>query len=129
MLEKENQFNFLYDDNDTLFEKIEKIAQEIYRSNTVVYSDEARNIIQDLQDKGFGRLPICISKTQYSISDDSKAIGAAVHNTLHVRDVKIYNGAGFITVYTGDVMTMPGLSKTPNYERIDYINGKVVGLS
>ena len=129
VLEKENQFNFLYDDNDTLFEKIEKIAQEIYRSNTVVYSDEARNIIQDLQDKGFGRLPICISKTQYSISDDSKAIGAAVHNTLHVRDVKIYNGAGFITVYTGDVMTMPGLSKTPNYERIDYINGKVVGLS
>ena len=129
VLEKENQFNFLYDDNDTLFEKIEKIAQEIYRSNTVVYSDEARNIIQDLQDKGFGRLPICISKTQYSISDDSKAIGAAFHNTLHVRDVKIYNGAGFITVYTGDVMTMPGLSKTPNYERIDYINGKVVGLS
>lgn len=129
VLEKENQFNFLYDDNDTLFGKIEKVAQEIYRSNTVVYSDEARNIIQDLQDKGFGRLPICISKTQYSISDDSKAIGAAVNNTLHVRDVKIYNGAGFITIYTGDVMTMPGLSKTPNYERIDYINGKVVGLS
>lgn len=128
-MENDNQFNLLYDDNDTIFEKIEKVAKEIYRSSNVVYTDEARSIINDLQDKGFGHLPICISKTQYSISDDSKKLGAYIGNTLHIRDVKIYNGAGFITIYTGDVMTMPGLSKTPNYEKIDYVNGHIVGLS
>ena len=129
VMERENTFNLLYDDNDTIFAKIEKVSREIYRSSEVVYTDEARSIINDLENKGFGKLPICIAKTQYSISDNAKALGAPVSNVLHVRDVKVYNGAGFIAVLTGNIMTMPGLSKTPNYERIDYINGKVVGLS
>ncbi len=129
VLEKDNQFNLLYDDNNTIFEKIEKISHEIYRSCEVVYTEEARKKINSLQNKGFGKLPICIAKTQYSISDDSKKLGAPILNTLHVRDVKLYNGAGFITVITGNIMTMPGLSKTPNYEKIDYINGKIIGLS
>ena len=126
-LENDNEFSLLYDDQDTIFTKIEKVSREIYRSSKVVYTDEIRSIINDLQEKGYGRLPICIAKTQYSISDNSKAL--LIGNILHVRDVKVYNGAGFITVITGNIMTMPGLSKTPNYERIDYVNGRIVGLS
>lgn len=129
VMENDNKFKLLYENKDTIFNKIEKISREIYRSSEVVYTDEARSIINELQDKGYGRLPICIAKTQYSISDDSKALLAPIGNVLHVKDVKVYNGAGFITVITGSIMTMPGLSKTPNYERIDYVNGKIVGLS
>ena len=128
-LEQNNNFRLLYNDTDTIFSKIEKIAREIYRSDDVTYSDIAKEKIMDLQSKGFGNLSVCIAKTQYSISDDSKLLGAAIHNTLHVKDVELYNGAGFITVLTGNIMTMPGLPKNPNYEKIDYINGKVVGLS
>ena len=128
-LEQNNNFRLLYNDTDTIFSKIEKIAREIYRSDDVIYSDIAKEKIMDLQSKGFGNLSVCIAKTQYSISDDGKLLGAAIHNTLHVKDVELYNGAGFITVLTGNIMTMPGLPKNPNYEKIDYINGKVVGLS
>ncbi len=129
LLENENNFKTLYDDNDSIFDKISKISKEIYRSGNVVYSDVASGRIKDLEEKGFGNLPICISKTQYSISDDPKQLGAPINNTLHVRDVKLYNGAGFITVLTGDIISMPGLPKKPNYEKIDFVDNKTVGLS
>lgn len=128
-LKKENEFRLLYQDDDTIFTKISKISHEIYRASEVSYTDIARQKIEDLEQKGFGRLPICIAKTQYSISDDSKLLGSPRDHVLHVRDVEIYNGAGFITVLTGSIMTMPGLPKIPNYEKIDYVQGKVIGLS
>lgn len=128
-LEKENDFHFLYDLEDSLTTKIEKVAKEIYRASDVVYSNEALEKIQTLQGKGFGDLPICIAKTQYSISDDCQLLGAPTNHTLHIRDVHIYHGAGFITVLAGNIMTMPGLPTHPNYEKIDYVNDKVIGLS
>ena len=128
-LENENEFKLIYNDEDTIYDKIKKVSHEIYRSSDVEYTDIAKVKIEDLQNKGFGNLPICIAKTQYSISDDMKKLGAPINNTLHVRDVILYNGAGFITVLTGDIMTMPGLPTTPNYEKIDYVDGKIIGLS
>ena len=128
-LDNDNIFNTLYNDTDTIYEKISKVSSNIYRSSNIEYSEEAKIKIDKLQKKGFGNLPICISKTQYSISDDPKSLGAPINNTLHVKDVKLYNGAGFITILTGNIMTMPGLPSNPNYEKIDYIDGKVVGLS
>lgn len=129
VLEKENEFNYLYDLDIPIIEKINKIAKEVYRSKEVIFNDIIRSKIDELQEKGYGNLPICIAKTQYSISDDSKLLGAPVDNVFHVRDVNLYNGAGFITVFAGGIMTMPGLPKNPNYEKIDYINNKIVGLS
>ena len=112
-----------------LKKKIAIVAQEIYRSTNIEFSAESLEKIDELEEKGFGKLPICVAKTQYSISDDPKLLGAPINNTLHVKDVKLYNGAGFITILTGNIMTMPGLPSNPNYEKIDYIDGKVVGLS
>jgi formate--tetrahydrofolate ligase len=74
-------------------------------------------------------LPICVAKTQYSLSDDAKKLGALYEHTIHVKNVKIYNGAGFIVVYLGDIISMPGLSKKPNYLNIDIIDNQIVGLS
>lgn len=128
-LERDNQFHFLYELDDSIFNKIGVVAREIYRAEEVSYTDLAKRKIERLQNSGYGKLPICIAKTQYSISDDSKLLGAPVNHTLHVRDIKLYNGAGFITILTGNIMTMPGLPKVPNYEKIDYINDKIVGLS
>ena len=124
-----NNFRLLYDDNDSIYDKISKIAKTIYRSGEIEYSDLAKEKIDELQNEGFGNLPICIAKTQYSISDDPKLLNAPLGNTLHVKDVRLYNGAGFITVLTGSIMTMPGLPSNPNYEQIDYIDNKIIGLS
>lgn len=128
-LEKDNEFHFLYEIDEPIFKKIDTVAHEIYRAAEVSYTELARRKIEQLQSSGYGKLPICVAKIQYSISDDSKLLGAPINHTLHVRDVKLYNGAGFITILTGNVMTMPGLPKVPNYEKIDYVNDRVVGLS
>lgn len=128
-LEKDNEFHLLYEIDEPIFKKIDTVAHEIYRAAEVSYTELARRKIEQLQSSGYGKLPICVAKTQYSISDDSKLLGAPINHTLHVRDVKLYNGAGFITILTGNVMTMPGLPKVPNYEKIDYVNDRVVGLS
>lgn len=128
-LEKDNDFHFLYELDESIFNKIDTVAQEIYRAAEISYTDLAKRKIEQLQNLGYGKLPICVAKTQYSISDDSKLLGAPINHTLHVRDVKLYNGAGFITILTGNIMTMPGLSKVPNYEKIDYVNDKIIGLS
>ena len=127
--ENENSFNLLYDNELSLVEKIKKVATEIYRATDVNFSELAMSKLQELENKGFGSYPVCIAKTQYSFSDDAKRVGAPTDFVIHVRDVRLYNGAGFVTVLLGDIMTMPGLSRNPNYEKIDLIDDKIVGLS
>lgn len=124
----ENHFAPLYDTNQSILSKISILAKEIYHADNVVYSEKAKMKIQALDISTHKNLPICIAKTQYSISDDSKKLGYPKDYTLHVSDVRIYSGAGFITVLLGSIMTMPGLPEVPNYEQIDLKEDKIVGL-
>ena len=126
--DSDSNFKLLYDDSISLVEKIKKIVKEVYRGKDVNFSDLAVEKINELETKKLSNLPICIAKTQYSFSDNPKAIGAPVDFVINVRDVVLYNGAGFITVLLGDIMTMPGLSKKPNYEKIDVVNNEITGL-
>ena len=123
----ENDFNLLYEDNLSIKEKIEKVAKEIYHAGTIKYSDLAEKQIKELKD--YSNLPICIAKTQYSLSDDPKKLGYPKDYEITVKEIRLYRGAGFITVLLGDILTMPGLSRVPNLENID-INeiGEVTGL-
>lgn len=123
-----NHFHYLYDDQMTVFEKIDALAKEIYHAKEVVYSDLALSKLQDIELIHQNYLPICVAKTQYSISDDPKLLGYPKDYTLHVKDVNLYSGAGFITILLGNIMTMPGLPEKPNYEKIDVINHNIVGL-
>ena len=126
---EEATFNFLYDINDSIQNKINKIAVEIYRAKEVVYSEESLKSIGQIEKLGYDKLPICIAKTQYSITDDPKKLGYPKDSTVTVRDMKVSAGAGFIVVYMGNIMTMPGLSKTPAYKNIDFdVNNKIIGL-
>lgn len=124
-----NKFQLLYPDNYALSDKIKAVAKEIYRADNVIFSDEALENIDALEKNDKGKLPVCIAKTQYSFSDNAKAVGAPENFDIHVRDVILYNGAEFITVLLGDIMTMPGLSRKPNYEKINVIDDEIVGLS
>lgn len=125
---QEKHFRLLYDDNLTLTEKIEKVCIDIYRAGRVEYSDLALKKIKELEENSKSHLPICVAKTQYSFSDDAKKLGAPTDFSVLVRDVCLYNGAGFVTVLLGDIMTMPGLPVVPNYEKINYVDGKIVGI-
>ena len=110
-------------------DKIEKIARNIYHAGSVDYSKEAKEKIEVFEKLGYGNYPVCIAKTQYSISDDPKKLGYPKGYEIQVRDVNIYTGAGFIVVYLGNIMTMPGLSRSANYERIDIdSNYQIKGL-
>ena len=129
VLNNKNDFKVLYEDELSLVEKVNKVAKEIYRAKDVEFSEIALDKLNLFEEKGLGKLPICIAKTQYSFSDDAKAVGAPNDFVIHVRDVRLYNGAGFITVLLGDIMTMPGLSRKPNYEIIDVVDGNIVGLN
>ena len=121
-----NHFKLLYDDNSTLQAKIEKICHEIYGAADVKYSDAAIDKLKKLS--SYSNLPICVAKTQYSFSDDAKKLGAPADFSVLVRDVCLYSGAGFITIFLGNIMTMPGLPSKPNYENIDLVGDKIVGL-
>ncbi len=129
-LTKENSaFQLLYDDTLSITDKILKVAQEIYHAKDIVYSDRAKESLANLEDNNIANLPICVAKTQYSLSDDAKKLGSPRDYTITVRDLVLYNGAGFITVLLGNIMTMPGLPAVPNYEKIDLdCNGNIVGL-
>ena len=129
VLENENEVNYIYDLDDNIKQKIEKVAYEIYRATNIEYSEKANEIINYLESNNLSNLPICIAKTQYSLSDDLNKLGAFYEHTVHVRDLKIYNGAGFIVVYLGSIISMPGLSKKPNYLNIDIMDDKIIGLS
>ena len=119
MCERKNDFKLLYDDNLKITEKIDKICKEIYHSGKVNYTKEVLEKIEMLEKQELSHLPVCISKTQYSISDDPKKLGFPKNFEVSVKDVIPYVGAGFITVLLGDVMTMPGLAKKANYENIN----------
>ena len=125
----ENNFNYLYDVNLSIKEKIKELSTKIYNAKEVEYTDKALNMINKLEEKNMYQLPICVAKTQYSISDDKTKRGYPKNTTIKVSDIKLYNGAGFITVYLGDILTMPGLPKEPNYEKIDLESDKIIGLS
>ena len=127
--DKAYDFKLLYEDDLSIKEKINTICSKIYHTSKVNYSDESNKIIEYLENNNKCDLPICIAKTQYSFSDDPKKLGAPKDFEVTVKDVRLYNGAGFITVLLGNIMTMPGLPRVPNYEHIDLVNGKIIGLS
>ena len=129
VLDNENNFKLLYDDNLSIKEKIEKISTEIYRANDVLYTDIALEKIAYLTENNMGNLPICVAKTQYSLSDDKNKIGITKEHIIHVKDIKVYSGAGFIVVYLGNIIDMPGLPKEPNYLNIDVLENEIIGLS
>ncbi len=116
---KESNFHPIYSKDLPIKEKILKIAQEIYRANGVTYTDTAEKAIKEIESLGRNKLPICIAKTQYSLSDDATKFGAPQDFNITVRDVTLSNGAEFIVVLTGNIMTMPGLPKHPSAENID----------
>ena len=122
-------FHYLYDDSDSIYDKIYKLATEIYHASKVEYSADALNTISILEKNNLSYLPICGAKTQYSLSDDAKKLGNPTDYSIYVRDIELYNGAGFITVLFGDILRMPGLPKHPNYEKIDLVDNEIVGLS
>ena len=121
--------HYTYELDTTIEEKIEAIAKRMYRANGVVYSNKARKQLKELADNGFGDLPVCMAKTQYSFSDDPSLIGAPRDFEITVSNLKVSAGAGFIVALTGEVMTMPGLPRVPSAEKIDVdANGKISGL-
>lgn len=119
MCDQDNDFQMLYEDSIRVFDKIEMIATKIYHANRVNYSEEAKIKLEKFEKMGYGHYPVCIAKTQYSLSDNPKLLGSPTNYEVMVRDANIYTGAGFIVVYLGSIMTMPGLSRVPNYEMID----------
>ena len=123
------EFRFLYDDELSLTEKIEKVATEIYGADGVDYTTEAMNAIKRAESLGFGKMPVCMAKTQYSLSDDQKLLGRPTGYRINIREAYVSAGAGFLVAIAGAIMTMPGLPKSPAAERIDvYEDGTIVGL-
>ena len=128
--EDEHAFQFLYELDLPLVRKIETVAQKIYGASSVAMEGKINRKIRRLEKRGFGNLPVCIAKTQYSLSGDDEALGRPKDFTLIVTDVSLSAGAGFVVVYCGDIMTMPGLPKTPSAEKIDVSgDNKITGLS
>lgn len=129
LCEKDNDFTFCYDTEDTIENKIDTIVKKIYGGDGVSFTPAAKKQIATLTELGYDKLPVCMAKTQYSFSDDMKKLGAPSGFTVTVRNIKISAGAGFIVALTGDIMTMPGLPKVPAAEKIDVDdNGVISGL-
>ena len=128
LCEEPNTMSFVYPDTATLWEKINAVATKIYGASEVSADAKIRNKLKELQESGYGDFPICIAKTQYSFSTDAALRGAPSNHVLNIREVRLSAGAQFIVIVCGEIMTMPGLPKVPSSERIDYIDGKVVGL-
>ena len=129
LCEQENDFQFAYDLDLSIKEKIEAIAKKIYHADGVNFTANVEKQIKTLTELGYDKMPICMAKTQYSFSDDQTKLGAPRNFTITVRNIKVSAGAGFLVALTGDIMTMPGLPKVPAAERIDVDNtGKISGL-
>ena len=125
----ENRFRFAYDLDQSIEDKLRAIVTKVYHGRDVVLTPNARKQMQQLTSLGFGNMPICMAKTQYSFSDDQTLLGAPEDFTVTVRNIKVSAGAGFLVALTGDIMTMPGLPKVPAAEKIDVDeNGKITGL-
>lgn len=120
----------LYEREMPIEEKIETIAKEIYRADGVEYSLEAKKQLEEIAGLGFDHLPVCMAKTQYSFSDDASLIGAPRNFSIHVKEVRLSAGAGFVVAITGSIMTMPGLPKVPAANGMDITEeGEIIGLS
>lgn len=125
---KKADFKMLYEDDMSLEDKIETIATKIYGADGVNYTATAKKQLKTITDLGFGNLPVCMAKTQYSLSDDQTKLGRPTGFDINVRDVYVNAGAGFVVAITGSIMTMPGLPKIPAAEGIDVVDDKIVGL-
>lgn len=125
---KEAHFQMLYEDDMSLEDKIATIATKIYGANGVTYSAAAKKQLAKITELGFSNLPVCMAKTQYSLSDDQTKLGRPTDFDISVRDVYVNAGAGFVVAITGSIMTMPGLPKVPAAEGIDVVDDKIVGL-
>jgi formate--tetrahydrofolate ligase len=125
---KPSAMQFVYEDADTLWDKINKVAKKIYRAGEVTADSKVRAQIKKLQEDGYGHYPICVAKTQYSFSADAQLRGAPDNHVVNIREVRLAAGAEFIVMICGDIMTMPGLPKVPSAVKIDVVDGKVVGL-
>lgn len=129
LTEAAKDFRYIYDLEDSIQDKITKIVQKVYGGVGISLTPAAKRELKELEDLGFGQLPICMAKTQYSFSDNASLIGAPKDFTVTIKKLKVSAGAGFIVALTGDIMTMPGLPKSPAAERIDIdAEGKVTGL-
>ncbi|HEY5635579.1 MAG TPA: formate--tetrahydrofolate ligase [Burkholderiales bacterium] len=128
LCEKPSTPTFVYEESDTLWDKMNKIAKRVYRASEVTADGKVRAQIKRLQDEGYGHYPVCVAKTQSSFSTDASLRGAPSNHTVNVREVRLAAGAEFVVMICGDIMTMPGLPKVPSANRIDLVDGKVVGL-
>ena len=127
--DKPERFEYIYDLNETIVEKINKVAMKIYGAKGVIYPEEVTKKIEKIEEMGYGNLPVCIAKTQYSFSDNAKNLECDEPFEINIRDVELKAGAGFIVVLAGKIMTMPGLPKIPAAENIDIDeNGEIVGI-
>ena len=126
---KESNFQLLYEDELPLKDKIEKIAKEIYGADGVEFAPAAEKQLAKITDMGYGMLPICMAKNQYSLSDDATLLGRPTNFKIHIREVYVNAGAGFVVALTGAIMTMPGLPKVPAACQIDVDDdGVITGL-
>jgi formate--tetrahydrofolate ligase len=129
LCDESSQLTYAYELDQPIAAKIEAIATKVYHADGVDFAPKAAKMMKQLEEQGFGGLPICMAKTQYSFSDDAKRLGAPEGFRITVRDMRVSAGAGFIVALTGDIMTMPGLPKVPAAEKIDVTaDGKIVGL-
>ena len=128
LCEQSAEIRFVYDENETLWDKINLIAKRVYRASEVTCDAKVRAQIRKLQDDGYGHYPVCVAKTQYSFSTDPQLRGAPENHVINVREVRLAAGAEFVVMVCGDIMTMPGLPKVPSAAKIDLVDGKVVGL-
>lgn len=128
VINEESTLTHPYELEDELDVKIEKLAKKIYHASSIKYSEEAKEKINNLKNSKYALYPICVAKTQYSLSDDASKLGDPRDYEITVKDIRLYVGAKFITILLNDIMTMPGLPKVPNYEKIDIRNEKISGL-
>jgi formate--tetrahydrofolate ligase len=128
LCETKSSAKLVYSDNDSLWEKINAIAKLVYRASEVTADTKVRAQIKKLQEDGYGHYPVCVAKTQYSFSTDAQKRGAPENHVINVREVRLAAGAEFVVMICGDIMTMPGLPKVPSANKIDLVDGKVVGL-
>jgi formate--tetrahydrofolate ligase len=128
LCDKPSKPSFVYEDADPLWDKINKIAKKVYRASEVTADAKVRGQIKTLQESGYGHFPVCVAKTQSSFSTDAALRGAPSNHVVNVREVRLAAGAEFVVMICGDIMTMPGLPKVPSANKIDLIDGKVVGL-
>ena len=128
LCERPSTMTYVYEDDASLWQKATAIATRVYGATEVTADAKIRQQIKDLEAQGYGHFPVCIAKTQYSFSTDPALRGAPEHHSINIREVRLAAGAEFIVMVCGDIMTMPGLPKVPSSERIDLVDGQVVGL-